>query len=222
MAEASPTRRARSPKTAAPAHPDGPAAVISAVRFRRAHRCFAARRTLRFEPGVNLLVGDQGTGKSTLIGLLRQIASERDYERERAKQIISVELARPGPVWAFDFESDNPRTRSAFGDDVRFQIAAMFASHGQTALPLLERLLAGEQAHTGLVILDEPDTALSPRSARRLVALLDAHAAAGGQSIVAVHNPLVIASQERVLSLEHKRWMRSQTFLAAHEEPARP
>jgi hypothetical protein len=35
-----------------------------------------------------------------------------------------------------------------------------------------------------------------------------------------VHNPIVVASQEEVLSLEHRRWISSQELLASHAERA--
>lgn len=198
----------------------GPGIVIASVRFRAAHRCFRARRVLRFQAGVNLIVGDQGTGKSSLIRLIREAADDRQLIRERAQEVVKLEVAAPAPLWGFDFEKDNPRTRSEFGEAIHFEVASRFASHGQAAMPVIEHALSGTETHTGLVVLDEPDTALSPRSARRLGELLREHAARGGQSIVAVHNPIVIASQARVLSLEHKRWMASRDFLASHEEPA--
>lgn len=197
----------------------GPGTVIASVRFRTKHRCFNARRALRFQAGVNLLVGDQGTGKSSLIRLIREAADDRSFIRERAREVVKLEVVNPAPLWSFDFEKDNHRTRSEFGESIHFQVAAMFASHGQASMPIIEQALAGPEAHAGLVLLDEPDTALSPRSARRLGQLLAEHAERGGQSIVAVHNPIVIASQPKVLSLEHKRWMGSEAFLASHAEP---
>lgn len=198
-----------------------PGPILSEVRFRRAHRCFGARRRLTFQAGVNLIVGDQGAGKSTLVRLLREAGGDLPNARARAREVVELTVQRAGPMFVCDFERDNLRTLSGFVDGaMEAQIASIFSSHGEASLPLVEHLLAGPEAAGALVILDEPDTALSPRSARRLAALLDAHAAGGGQSICAVHNPIVIASQPKVLSLEHRRWMDSGAFLASHEEPA--
>ena len=52
--------------------------LLSEVRFREDYRCFTAGQVLTFEKGVNLLVGEQGSGKSTLISLLRDRVAGRD------------------------------------------------------------------------------------------------------------------------------------------------
>jgi predicted ATPase len=71
-----------------------------------------------------------------------------------------------------------------------------------------------------LLLLDEPDMALSIRSVHRLAALLQRAADDGHQVIAAVHNPIVIASQPRVLSLEDGMWLSSERFIALASEAA--
>lgn len=198
----------------------GPEQILVSLRFLQTHRCFKKGRVLKFRPGVNLIVGDQGTGKSSLIGLLRDAASDRDYRRKSAREIIGIEASVAGPMFAFDFERDNLRTQAHLDNaNMVFQLSSMYASHGQATWPILERVFTSPESHLGMVVLDEPDMALSPRSARRLAQLLSEHAARGGQSICAVHNPIVIASQPQVYSLEHRKWMTSEAFLSSHETP---
>ncbi len=80
-------------------------------------------------------------------------------------------------------------------------------------------VLSEAQGRT-LLLLDEPDMALSIRSVHRLAALLQRAADDGHQVIAAVHNPIVIASQPRVLSLEDRTWMSSERFIMLASEAA--
>lgn len=200
-----------------------PEAPVQGVVFTRPWRCFNRGRKITFRPGVNLLVGDQGSGKSTLLELITSYTSSRKLENEEARKTIKLLVGANARVMSFDFERDNPRTLSHFhenADMMGFQIASRHRSHGETALGLINsfviHLTEKPKPDLCVVLLDEPDMALSPRSARKLARAFDEIAAAGHQVIAAVHNPIVIASQDEVYSLEHRRWMSSKTFLAKH------
>ena len=56
-----------------------------------------------------------------------------------------------------------------------------------------------------LVLLDEPDLGLSPRSILRAVETLRTVAAGGSQVLATAHNPWLIAAFPEVLSLERER-----------------
>lgn len=195
--------------------------IFEEMRFKKDHRCFKRGRKLVFRPGVNLLVGEQGTGKSSVIGLIKDLASE--WESKRTKELISVTTQNCRLV-SFDFEKDSPRTKSYFDEgfaQMQFQIVSITKSHGQTVNELLRQLvvsLSKKRGEKALVLLDEPDMALSPRSAHQLARQLAEITKKGHQVIAAVHNPIVIAAFAEVFSLEHKKWMKSEDFLAAHAE----
>jgi predicted ATPase len=195
-----------------------PGFFLREVRFRTDYRCFKRGRTLRLRPGVNLLVGDQGAGKSSLLNLVRDLSRDQ-FSAEQARETIEVD-ARRCRAWFFDFERDNLRLQTHLlpGEGTRAQIASMFMSHGETVNSIVGDLprMVAESADPSLVLLDEPDMALSPRSVHKLARGLQAVADAGGQVVASAHSPILIASQEQVLSLEHKRWLRPQTFLAKH------
>jgi predicted ATPase len=218
-------------KKAAPAKRARKGLLLEEISFKKAHRCFKKGRLLKFHPGVNLLVGDQGSGKSTVLQLLHDLATKSGHER--TTKIISV-TSHGCRVIDFDFERDNPRAKSYFDEGFaafQFQMKAQFSSHGETINALLrdlERTLShppkdstkGRGALKVLLLLDEPDMALSPRSAFALVRSFARLAEQGHQIIAAVHNPILISSQPEVLSLEHKRWLKPAAFLAAHEAMA--
>lgn len=198
--------------------------LLAEIVFRREHRCFKRGRKLVFRPGVNLIVGDQGSGKSTLIELVRDLAARSEHTREKTEKIVG-RSGRKCRILSFDFERDNPRTKSYLEESFSGMVVQMnsrFVSHGETVNQLMKMMRATLDEQGGkekfLLLLDEPDMALSPRSAHKLAAFFDELAAHGHQLIAAVHNPILISSQPEVLSLEHKRWMTSDKFLAAHAE----
>lgn len=173
--------------------------MLHTITFLEKHRCFNEGDTFAFRSGVNLLVGDQGCGKSTLLEAINS----------KAKVKVVADLGKSAFL---DFEKGLPRNKSDFLPNVDYlaQVAAGWSSHGQ----VVNAALRGMPVEYGLVVLlDEPDAALSVRSCVALVHQLNATVARGCQIIAAVHNPILIASQEAVLSLEHRRWMPGRAFL---------
>ncbi len=182
--------------------------MLYSLKFKEAWRCF--------KDGVNLLVGDQGTGKSSVLTVLGAAGGlkSHSHQKELAKK---VELkCTPMACYGFDFEKDNKRTLGYFEGDMKFQIAAMFSSHGQMNLAIVRGL---EKAENHLVMFDEPDNALSIRSITHLAALLKGAAARGCQIVAAVHHPFLIWAFPEVYSLEHRKWMTSREFVNTQTEP---
>jgi predicted ATPase len=73
--------------------------------------------------------------------------------------------------------------RTAYGDGLDAR------SHGQAFLAFLSARLNG----SGLYLLDEPESPLSPQNQLGLVALLHDAVAQGAQCIIATHSPIVLA-----------------------------
>lgn len=122
--------------TSQPAPVNDPALpLLSEVRFREDYRNFSAGETLTFEKGVNLLVGEQGSGKSTLITLLRDRVGPK-FKAELSHRVMDV-VMQPCYVRWLDFEKDNPRTQSEIGIHDAFLLGSMSVSHGQTMLAML-------------------------------------------------------------------------------------
>lgn len=187
--------------------------MIEAVTFKIDYRCFKAGERLTFHPGVNLLVGDQGCGKSSILGLLLASSNSKRTGNSEAEKTISIEMPTKMTMFFKDFEKENPRTQSQFVDNLPMtvQIAARWSSHGESSLFFLRPL--AKQKGPILLLADEPDMALSPRSAYELARILQHVADEKGQVLAAVHNPILIESQPEVFSLEHRRWMPPDEFL---------
>jgi predicted ATPase len=156
---------------------------------------------------VTVLVGENGTGKSTLVeaiahawreSLTAQVkhwgpspsAEDATLWRELA---LSGQRPRPqGGVWL--------RGEAMHGvfsgiDRAAAELRAFDGlplnarSHGEGFLALLE----SRTTERGLWILDEPESALSFRSSLRLMALLHGMQAAGSQVLLATHSPVLAA-----------------------------
>ena len=171
------------------------------------------RRTpyLDFTTPVTFFVGENGTGKSTLLraicrkcgihiwhGLDRSRYQVNPYE-ERLHDYVDITWANgtvPGSFFASDlfhdfaqlldeWAADDPGMLRYFGGQ-----SLLTQSHGQSLMSLFKT----RYTIPGLYFLDEPETALSPKSQVGLVNILHEMGAAGhAQFLVATHSPIVSA-----------------------------
>jgi predicted ATPase len=170
-----------------------------------------------FDTPVTLFVGENGSGKSTVIEALARkcgIHIWRDAERrrfdsnryeEKFDEYISVD-------W-----SDGPVPGSFFGSSV-FQDFARFLDDWASASPALLDYFGGRslltQSHgqsmmaffksryriKGLYLLDEPETALSPKTQLEMLGFLTEMAKAGhAQFVVASHSPILLACPDAAI-----------------------
>ena len=174
--------------------------MITCISFTDDYRCFRKGIKINFRPGVNLLVGDQGTGKSTIC----QILSENKVKEAK------ISTDKRTRTKAFDFERDSLRTKSHFEEAIELQLYSKFVSHGE-AIRVIQRYLR-QTTDTVSFILDEPDMALSIRTIIKLVEDLRHVANNGCQAIMAVHNPVLILAFKEVISLEECQWVTSSSF----------
>ncbi len=166
---------------------------------------------IAFHRPVTILVGENGTGKSTLLRALArrcgitiweygdtQRAVQNPYADE-LHQYLDVRWAE-GPVPGSFFGSETFRDFSKIVDEwaaadpgqLRYfgGRSLLTLSHGQS----LMSYFTARYERRGLYLLDEPETALSPRSQVKLLRLLDRMSRAGhAQFILATHSPLLLA-----------------------------
>ena len=177
---------------------------------------------LVFSVPVTFLVGENGTGKSTLLEALAHschIHIWRGVERKRVEvNLYEKELYRYITVqWA-----DGPVPGSFFASEI-FRYFAESLDEWASASPGLLEYFGGKslitQSHgqsllsffkaryqvKGLYLLDEPETALSPKSQLDLLRLLQQLGKSGhAQFIIATHSPLLLAcSESQIHSFDH-------------------
>ena len=179
--------------------------MIKSVKFRKDWRCFKEGELYEFRPGINLLVGDQGSGKSSLISIFKGAIQNRDEVR-RVAEIKGDQIE----LRIFDFEADNPRVKGHIEHVA--DVAMRFQAHGDCVLAVFD--VIKDESTKKAFVLDEPDMALSVRSVYRVIETLKKTC---HQVLAAVHNPLLIQAFPEVLSLEHKKWMTSEEFLESQK-----
>ena len=173
---------------------------------------------------ITLLVGDQGCGKSTLLSLM----NSEGYDPSKIEVGLSKLGLKGVNTFFFDSESMNPRVAPdhnyydakgrSVGIGMAGKLQSFFESHGETLLNFTVRGI--NQAEGVVMFFDEPESALSVRSQ---LALVDAIQKASNerqcQFFIATHCMPLIESQEKVYSLEHRKWMTSKEFIDSQKEP---
>ncbi len=172
---------------------------------------FQKTSQITLNSAVTFFVGENGSGKSTLLealahrsgfhiwrGLKRTRVELNPYEDELYR-FIRLEWADgmvPGSFFAADifrnfaknldeWASMDPGMLKYFGGK-----SLMSQSHGQSLMSLFR----ARYKIKGLYLLDEPETALSPKSQLELLGLFQTMSRRGhAQFIVATHSPILLA-----------------------------
>jgi len=184
-----PVRRLKPDPGAPPPAPGWPTTVPAVAQI--------LRDGLELGPGATLLVGENGSGKSTVLGARR---GDRHQRRGRLAQHPAGHAAERAGVagprrralarWAYFLLDETLHGLYSYleatgGDDPLFHEM----SHGEGFLALL-----GRRASSGrLYLLDEPDAALSFTGTLSLIATLGDLLRNGSQVVVATHSPVLAA-----------------------------
>ena len=197
---------------------------IKSIEFKSDYRCFETGDKFEFKP-LNLLVGDQGCGKSSLMSLM--FKNKTDEDRKIIEIKLSEEALGKGiTTYFFDSEKDNPRIKNFNlyghadgtnrGIGVSAAIATKFCSHGQTLIHFSVNAL--NKANNCVVFLDEPESGLSIRNQIKLTDSIENAIDRGCQLFIATHSLVLVEYADTVLSLEHKKWMTSDDFIYEHSK----
>jgi predicted ATPase len=185
---------------------------------------FSNTESLRFETNITFFIGENGTGKSTLLKAITRrcgihIWTESDRSRfdrnpyeEELYRYIDVEWAngkKPGAYFSSEtyqhmtqiideWACSDPKLLAYFGGK-----SLVSQSHGESFMSFFKSRYKIE----GIYFLDEPETALSPKRQIEFLNLLtdlsgDGHA----QFVIATHSPILLSCPNSlIVSFDHAK-----------------
>jgi predicted ATPase len=174
-------------------------------------------KEVRFKTPVTFFIGENGSGKSTLLraishrcgvhiwhGETRRRFEKNPYE-DKLYRAVAVEWIGdpvPGSFFASERFQDFAQLLDEWADETPDILnyfggkSLMTQSHGQSILAFFKARYERE----GIYFMDEPETALSPKSQLELLKLLDRMGRAGhAQFIIATHSPLLLSCPGAVI-----------------------
>jgi predicted ATPase len=161
------------------------------------------REGLEVPAGVTVLVGENGSGKSTVVECLAEAYGLNPQGGSAMGQTFRIRDSEPGlggrftvvrgarPRWSYFLRADTMSQLYTYLEENpgRKPERLHELSHGEGFLEIL-RTRVDQQ---GFYLMDEPDAPLSFTASLGLVALLHDLAETGSQVIVATHSPVVAA-----------------------------
>lgn len=150
-----------------------------------------------------MLAGENGTGKSTLLHSIYYALKGQEVENYSYRMELKG-LNNPGVV-LFDAEQHNPRNEpELFVEDPQLKEFIETASHGQVMLSLFSETFPKLPDGT-VLLLDEPEMALSVSNQRRILKMLMELVDQKGMRIIAAtHSPVLIDSSDTyVINLDN-------------------
>ncbi len=160
---------------------------------------------LHFESPVTFLVGENGTGKSTLIeaiavaygfnpeGGSRNFTFSTNDSHSALWQCLTLSKTLPAKD-DFFLRAESVYNLATNIDDIHVVrnyggVSLHEQSHGESFLSIVQHRFRGE----GLYILDEPEAALSPQRLMTLLVEIDRLVKNHSQFIIATHSPILMA-----------------------------
>jgi predicted ATPase len=161
---------------------------------------------LDFDPRVTFIVGDNGTGKSTLLeaiavafgfnpeGGTRNFSFSTRDSHSTLHDYIKLIRGHTRPYTGFFLRAESMYNMATYIDQVDVSHAyggqsLHTLSHGESFMALLEHRFTGD----GLYILDEPEAALSPTRQMTFLTCLHDLVRDSAQFVIATHSPIIMA-----------------------------
>jgi predicted ATPase len=183
---------------------------------------FQETREIRFHSNITFFIGENGTGKSTLLEAIALKCGIHIWKAEEKTRVTTNPYAQSLYKYIEAPWTNGYVPGSFFGSDT-FRYFAQSVEEWAVADPGMLDYFGGKslitQSHgqslmsmfraryelKGLYLMDEPETALSPKSQLELLKILSRQGAAEhAQFIVASHSPILLACPgAQIYSFDH-------------------
>ena len=185
------------------------------VKIKKEFRCLKKKLKISLNT-ITVLVGEQGTGKSSLLKLLA------DNDIKYLELSLSEQVFKQGiKSYYFDSESMNPRTSriddysnpngTSKGIGIEGLLSSKFKSHGEVLREFTVNRIG--DAKDCVLLLDEPEAALSLKNQYRLAEEINKCPKRNVQIILATHCLPIIESVEQVFCMDTMKWCDSKKFI---------
>ncbi len=152
---------------------------------------------------LTLIQGENGSGKSTLLHSIHLALKGEQVDGFIYK--LDAQGVDAANVFLFDAEAHNPRTHlELFEDQPEMLEFLQSASHGQVMLSMFTQTFPSFPDGT-ILLLDEPEMALSPSNQRRVLKMMMELADQRNFRIIAAtHSPVLVEAKETyVINLDN-------------------
>ena len=178
---------------------------------------FNSTEQLHFERPVTFFVGENGTGKSTLLEAIALACKIHIWRKEEGTRYqvnrfekllfnyIRVNWANgsvPGSYFGSEIFGDFRKILDGWAASDPGQLiyfggkSLVTQSHGQSTMSYFE----SRYKLKGIYFLDEPETALSPRSQLKLMNIITDNAVKGhAQFLIATHSPILLGIENATI-----------------------
>lgn len=188
--------------------------ILNKITINQEYRKIPKDFYLEFKNNLTVITGENGTGKSTLLDLIKQSSEKTKYSADFSNYTLDTTIDLIGNIEHLDSVNGLLKTLSYFDDDnMDLQIQALKASSGEGLLLQLADLNK-KDLNNKLLLLDEPERGLSIKQQLTLSKYMNflINNFENLQIIVVTHGYGILATQEEIFSMNSLKYIKKDDF----------